>query len=99
MKYNMFSFENRNKVLPITSKKEFILFNPTIHKSKPKATILKPQPKATILKPQPKATIVYPSLLKNKYIDDDGLVKNKMLLTQYSKTLNKNHYSNFFTNK
>ena len=86
----MFSFENRNKVLPITSKKEFILFNPTIHKSKPKATILKPQPKATI---------VYPSLLKNKYIDDDGLVKNKMLLTQYSKTLNKNHYSNFFTNK
>ena len=88
----MFSFENRNKVLPIISKKEFILFNPTIHKSKP-------QPKATVLKPQPKATIVYPSVLKNKYIDDDGLVKNKMLLTQYSKTLNKNHYSNFFTNK
>ena len=39
----MFSFENRNKVLPITNKKEFMLFNPNIHKSKP-------QPKATILK-------------------------------------------------
>ena len=90
----MFSFENRNKVLPITSKKEFILFNPTIHKSKP-------QPKATILKPQPqpKATIVYPNLIKNKYVDSNGLVKDKILLTQYSKTLNNNHYSNFFTNK
>ena len=88
----MFSFENRNKVLPIISKKEFILFNPIIHKSKPKA-------KATILNIQPKTNVVYPNLIENKYVDNNGLVKDKILLKQYSKTLTSNHYSNFFTNR
>lgn len=95
----MFSFENKNKVLPIISKKEFILFDATKHKSKPKATFLKPLPKATILNTQPNPNIVYPNLIKNKYVDNDGLVKDKILLTQYSKTLSNNHYSNFFTSK
>jgi hypothetical protein len=89
MKYTMFSFENRNKVLPIANKKEFMLFNPNIHKSKPKATILK----------HTENNVVYPNLIKNKYVDSNGLVKEKILLTQYSKTLSYNHYSNFFTNK
>tara|TARA_A100001015_G_scaffold235632_1_gene267489 strand:- start:2404 stop:2670 length:267 start_codon:yes stop_codon:yes gene_type:complete len=88
----MFSFENRNKVLPIISNKQYILFNPITHKSKP-------QPKATILNTPPKSNISYPKLIKNKYVDDDGLVKDKILLTQYSKTLNNNHYSKFFTSK
>jgi len=95
MKYNMFSFENRNKVLPIISKKEYSLFNPITHKSKPKATIL-------ANKITPKSNISYPNLIKNKYVDNDGgegLAKDKILLTQYSKTLGENHYSNFFTNK
>lgn len=94
----MFSFENRNKVLPITNKKEFMLFNPNIHKSKPQpnATILKQN--ATILK-HTENNVVYHNLLKNKYVDSNGLVKEKILLTQYSKTLSYNHYSNFFTNK
>ncbi len=58
-----------------------------------------PKPKATILKYTPNNNIVYPSLLKNTFVDNEGLVKDKILLTQYSKTLNKNHYSNYFTNK
>ena len=88
----MFSFENRKNVLPIITKKEYILFNTTIHKSKPKA-------KATILNTQLKTNVVYPNLIKNKYVDNNGLVKDKILLTQYSKTLTSNHYSNFFTNR
>ena len=60
----------------------------------------KPKPKATILTTTTSQhNIVYPNLLKNKYIDNNGLVKDKILLAQYSKTLNNNHYSNFFTNK